>query len=116
MIPGPPPPAPGAWGIDWSLVDCFGAGPVILSVMIESLALAMAGGAIGAGAAYFVFNGFTATTMNWQTFSQVAFAFTVTPAIIATAIIVSAFIGLAGGFFPAIRAARLPIAAALRET
>ncbi len=93
----------------------FGAGPVVLSVMFESLALALAGGVIGAAIAYWVFNGFTAATMNWQTFSQVAFAFTVTPAIIADAIIVSAAIGLAGGLLPAIRAARLPIAAALRD-
>jgi len=94
----------------------FGAGPVILSILFESLVLALAGGLIGAAAADWVFNGFTATTMNWQTFSQVAFAFTVTPAIIAYAIVVSAAIGLIGGLFPAIRASRLPIAAALRET
>jgi putative ABC transport system permease protein len=93
----------------------FGAGPVVVSVMAESLALALAGGALGAGAAYWVFNGYTAATMNWQTFSQVAFAFTVTPAIIADAIIVSVVIGVIGGLFPAIRAARLPIAAALRD-
>lgn len=93
----------------------FGAGPVIVSVMCESLVLALAGGALGAGAAYWIFNGFTAATINWQTFSQVAFAFTVTPAIIADAVALSAVIGVAGGLLPAIRAARLPIAAALRE-
>ncbi len=94
----------------------FGAGPVILSVMFESLVLALAGGVVGSVAAYWVFNGFTAATMNWQTFSQVAFAFRVTPAIIASAAAVSIIIGVAGGFFPALRAARLPIASALRET
>jgi putative ABC transport system permease protein len=54
--------------------------------------------------------------MNFQTFSQVAFAFAVTPTLLLTAILLAAGIGLVGGFFPAIRAARMPIAAALRET
>jgi putative ABC transport system permease protein len=93
----------------------FGSSPVILSVMIESLALALIGGAAGATAAYFAFNGFKAATINWQTFSQIAFAFTVTPRLLAEAILWASAIGLLGGLFPAIRAARLPIAAALRE-
>ena len=93
----------------------FGAGPVIMSVMVESLALALAGGILGAGAAYLVFNGFTATTMNWQTFSQVAFAFRVTAQTLVSALILSAVIGVFGGLFPAIRAARRPLAQALRE-
>ena len=74
------------------------------------------GGVAGAAAAYFAFDGFKAATMNWQTFSQIAFAFTVTPQLLAHAIIWAATIGLVGGLFPAIHAARLPIAAALRET
>jgi len=94
----------------------FGAGPVLLSVMFESLVLALIGGAVGAGAAYFAFDGFKAATMNWQTFSQIAFAFAVTPALLLSAIVWAATLGLLGGLFPAIRAARLPIAAALRET
>ncbi|MBI5385336.1 MAG: ABC transporter permease [Verrucomicrobia bacterium] len=94
----------------------FGSSPVVLSVMFESLALALLGGAVGAGAAYFAFDGFKAATINWQTFSQIAFAFSVTPQLLVSAIIWAATIGLLGGFFPAIRAARLPIAAALRET
>jgi len=94
----------------------FGAAPVILSVMFESLVLALIGGAVGAGAAYLAFDGFKAATMNWQTFSQIAFAFAVTPALLLSAIILAAALGLLGGLFPAIRAARLPIAAALRET
>jgi putative ABC transport system permease protein len=94
----------------------FGAGAVLFSVMIESLVLALIGGGIGAGAAYFAFDGFKAATMNWQTFSQIAFAFAVTPALLVSAIIWAATLGLLGGLFPAIRAARLPIAAALRET
>lgn len=94
----------------------FGASPVIFSVMFESLILALIGGAAGAAAAYIAFDGFKAATINWQTFSQIAFAFAVTPQLLISAIIWAATIGLFGGLFPAIRAARLPIAAALRET
>ena len=94
----------------------FGAGPVVCSVMFESLALALIGGTLGALGAYLAFNGYQASTMNWQTFSQVAFAFAVTPKLLLNAIVWAAIIGLIGGLFPAWRAARLPIAAALRET
>jgi len=94
----------------------FGSSPVILSVIVESLALALLGGAAGAATAFLAFDGFQAATINWQTFSQVAFSFSVTPRLVAGAVVWSATIGLLGGLFPAIRAARLPIAAALRET
>jgi putative ABC transport system permease protein len=94
----------------------FGASPVILSVLAESLALALIGGAIGAAIAYFAFNGMQTSTMNWQTFSQVTFAFAVTPKLLVQAIIWAAIIGLIGGLFPAIRAARIPIASGLRES
>jgi putative ABC transport system permease protein len=93
----------------------FGAGPVVLSVMLESLALAIAGGAFGAIAAYLAFNDFKTSTINWQTFSQIAFAFKVTPALLVNGVIWAVLIGSIGGLFPAIRAARMPIAAALRE-
>jgi putative ABC transport system permease protein len=94
----------------------FRAGPVVLSVLIESIVLALAGGLLGALGAYLAFDGYTAATINWQTFSQVTFAFAVTPQLLLRAIIWAATLGLIGGFFPAIRAARLPIASALRET
>lgn len=94
----------------------FGASPVIMSVLLESLGLALLGGIVGAVAAYLAFNGYQAATINWQTFSQVAFAFRVTPALLISAIIWAAAIGLLGGLFPAIRAARIPVAAGLRET
>ena len=94
----------------------FGSIPVVCSVLAESFALALAGGALGALGAYLVFNGYTATTMNAQTFSQVTFAFAVTPRLLVLAVIWAAVLGLIGGLFPAIRAARLPIAAGLRET
>ncbi len=93
----------------------FGSGPVVISVMVEALVLAIVGGAIGAGLAYVAFDGFRAATMNWQSFSQVAFAFDVTPALLVQGIFYAAMIGLAGGLFTAIRAARMPVATALRE-
>jgi putative ABC transport system permease protein len=93
----------------------FGAGPVVISILMESLALALVGGAVGATIAYLAFNDFKTSTINWQTFSQIAFAFKVTPALLARGVAWAVFIGLIGGLFPAIRAARLPIAAALRE-
>ena len=93
----------------------FGRGAVVVSLMIESLLLALVGGAIGGGLAYFAFNNFHTSTMNFQSFSQVTFAFRVTPELLVRGIVWSALIGLIGGLFPAIRAARLPIAAGLRE-
>ncbi len=93
----------------------FGSGAVIVAVMIESLLLALVGGLIGGGLAYVAFNNFHTSTMNWQSFSQITFAFAVTPELLVRGIVWSALIGLVGGLFPAIRAARLPIAAALRE-
>jgi putative ABC transport system permease protein len=93
----------------------FGSGPVVISILLESLTLALVGGAVGAGIAYLVFDGFQAATMNWQSFSQVAFAFQVTPALLARGVIYATVIGFIGGCFPAIRAARLPVAQALRE-
>jgi putative ABC transport system permease protein len=93
----------------------FGAAPVVCSVMIESLALALFGGIVGGLGAYLAFDGYGAATMNFQTFSQIAFAFAVTPKLLFEAIVLASAIGLLGGILPAIRAARLPIAAALRD-
>ncbi len=93
----------------------FGGGPVVVSVLVESLLLAMVGGAIGGGLAYLGFNGFQTSTINWQTFSQVAFAFAVTPGLMVAGIVYALLMGLLGGLLPAVRAARLPIVAALRE-
>lgn len=93
----------------------FGGGPIVISIMIEALVLALAGGALGGGAAYAVFHGYEAATMNWQNFTQVAFAFQVTPGLLLKGILYATFIGLIGGLFPALRAARLPVAQALRE-
>ncbi len=93
----------------------FGSTPVVLSVLAESLFLALGGGALGSTVAYVVFDGFRAATMNWQSFSQVAFAFEVTPRLLVEGVLYAMGIGLLGGLFPALRAARIPIARALRE-
>lgn len=92
----------------------FGGGPVVMSVMIEALVLALAGGALGAAVAYVVFNGYTVSTLNFQTFSQVAFDFRVTPDLLVQGIVWACIIGVLGGLFPAIQAARLPVVDALR--
>src|SRR5205807_3772390 len=65
----------------------FGSGSVVVSVMLESLALALIGGVIGGALAYLVFNNFHTTTMNFQSFSQVTFAFKVTPRLLIQGII-----------------------------
>lgn len=93
----------------------FGGGVIIVSVMLEAMALALIGGGAGAIGAYAVFDGFRAATMNLQSLSQVAFAFDVTLALLGQGMVYATIIGLVGGFFPALRAARLPVAEALRE-
>jgi putative ABC transport system permease protein len=91
----------------------FGAFPVLFGVMIESLLLSLLGGAIGASLAWIFFNGHTVSTLG-AAFAQVVFQLTVTRALIITGIVWACIIGLLGGFFPALRAARLPVAEALR--
>lgn len=93
----------------------FRSTPVVISVLAESLVLTLIGGVLGAIAAYFGFDGFQAATLNWQSFSQVAFKFAVTPKLLLVGIAYALIMGLIGGLFPAIRAARLPVTAALRE-
>jgi putative ABC transport system permease protein len=93
----------------------FSGGPVAVSVLAESLVLAVAGGLVGAAAAYLAFNGYQTATLNWSTFSQVSFAFAVTPPLLALGIFWALVMGTIGGLFPAVRAAGLPVAAALRE-
>ena len=93
----------------------FSAIPVLVSVLTESIGLAAAGGLVGGLAAYAGFNGYQTSTINFQTFSQVAFAFRVTPTLLVMGLVWSLVMGLVGGLLPAVRAARLPIARALRE-
>lgn len=92
----------------------FGNAPVVISVMIEAVALAILGGALGASISYLAFNGYTASTLNNASFSQIAFDFAVTPEIIATGLVWALGLGTVGGLFPALRAAWMPITAALR--
>ncbi len=91
----------------------FGALPVLLSVMIEAVLLSLLGGVIGAALAWVFFNGHSVSTLGGA-FAQVVFQLTVTRALIITGIVWALVIGLLGGFFPALRAARLPVAEALR--
>jgi putative ABC transport system permease protein len=93
----------------------FGPFSVLISTMIESTILALVGGLLGGAIAYVVFNGFRVSTLNGASFSQVVFDFAVTPDLLAQGLIAAAIIGLVGGLFPAVRAARLPVAQALRE-
>ena len=91
----------------------FGGMSVLVSVMIEALALALVGGILGALIAYALFNGLAVSTLG-QNFTQVVFAFKVTPNLVVTGLVISLVIGLFGGLLPAIRAARLPVTTALR--
>ena len=93
----------------------FGGLPVVVSVMIEALALASIGGLLGGGLVYLIFDGYTASTLNTgASFSQVAFDFAVTPELLQLGITWALLLGLVGGLFPAVHAARLPITIALR--
>jgi len=92
----------------------FGATPVLISVMLEGLLLALLGGLVGAGLSYIVFNGLTISTLNSGSFSQVAFDFAVTPKLMTQGLTWAVVLGFVGGLFPALRAARLPITVALR--
>jgi putative ABC transport system permease protein len=86
---------------------------IIISFVTESVLISLIGGLIGILLVIPV-NHQTASTMNWQTFSQVSFSFLITPAFMVEGLVFAAFMGFIGGLFPAVRAARLPIAPALR--
>jgi putative ABC transport system permease protein len=92
----------------------FGTSPVVISILLESMLLALVGGIIGALLAWAAFDGYRAATLNWQTFSQVTFAFDVNRPLLISGVLYAVLIGFIGGLFPAIRAARLPLATALR--
>ena len=92
----------------------FGAAAVVLSFCIEALLIAFVGGVIGCFSVLRL-NGLTTSTMNFQTFSNLAFAFKITPELLAKGILFALVMGLIGGLLPAVRAARLPVATALRE-
>jgi len=91
----------------------FGAAAVVLSVLIEAILLSVLGALIGAGLAWLFFNGNVVSTLG-SNFTQVVFRLAVSPSLILLGVIWACAIGLIGGLFPAIRAARLPVATALR--
>jgi putative ABC transport system permease protein len=93
----------------------FGALPVLLSVMIEALALSLLGGLLGAALAWWFFNGHTVATLGGA-FAQIVFQVTVTTSLMVTGLVWACAIGVLGGLFPALRSARLPVAEALRAT
>ena len=92
----------------------FGAAAVVFSFLIEALLISFVGGALGA-AAVLPLNGLTTGAMNWQTFSHMEFAFQITPILLLFGLIFALVMGVLGGLPPAIRAARRPVATALRE-
>jgi len=93
----------------------FGPFSILLSTIVESALLALVGGIIGGAVAFGVFNGFQVSTLNGPSFSQVVFDFAVTPDLLVDGLQAALVIGAFGGLFPAIRAARMPVAQALRE-
>lgn len=91
----------------------FPALPVVASVMVEAMVLSLFGGLLGAGVALLLFNGVSLSTLG-QGFTQVVFAFRVTPDIILSGLAIALAIGFVGGLLPALRAARIPVTQALR--
>jgi putative ABC transport system permease protein len=93
----------------------FGSAPVVASVLLEAAVLGLLGGIVGGALVYFGLNGYQASTLNWASFSQITFAFTVTPRLLVTGLVYSLALGLVGGLLPGLRAARLPVTVGLRE-
>jgi putative ABC transport system permease protein len=88
--------------------------PVIVSVLVETMLLALLGGALGAALAWAIFDNYTASTLG-SNFSQVVFAFKVSPELLWSGLTWALAIGFIGGLFPAVRAARIPVTVGLRE-
>jgi ABC-type antimicrobial peptide transport system permease subunit len=93
----------------------FTRGSILAAFVFEALFLGLIGGLLGLFFASFM-QLITISTMNWQSFSELAFSFTLTPAIIGESLLFAVFMGLAGGLLPAFRAARMNIVDALRST
>ena len=92
----------------------FRGTPVVISVLLETMLLALAGGVIGAAVAWLLFDNYTASTLG-ANFSQVVFNFKVSPGLLWSGLKWALAIGFIGGLFPAVRAARIPVTAGLRE-
>jgi putative ABC transport system permease protein len=93
----------------------FGAGPVVFSVLVEAMLLGAIGGLLGGLVAFAFLNGITSSTLNFASFSQITYAFTVTPLVMAMGIAYGLALCLLAGILPGIRAARMPITSGLRE-
>jgi len=93
----------------------FGGFPVVVSVLVEAMILGAVGGLIGGLLAFLTLNGMSSSTMNWASFSQMTFAFTVTPGLMMLGIMYGLILCFIAGILPGIRAARLPITSGLRE-
>jgi putative ABC transport system permease protein len=89
--------------------------PVVVAIMLETMTLALAGGILGGGVAWSLFHGFSVSTLG-SNFSQVVFQFQVSPELLLRGLQWALGIGFVGGIFPALRAARLPVTSALRES
>ncbi len=89
--------------------------PVVVAVMLETMTLALLGGLLGAGVVWLVFNGYSVSTLG-NNFTQLVFQFSVSPALLWTGFKWALAIGMVGGLFPALRAARQPVVDALRAT
>jgi putative ABC transport system permease protein len=90
----------------------FGGLPAFVATLIESTVLAALGGVLGVTAAFLIFNGLSASTLG-ASFTQVVFSFELTPALAAQGVSLALIVGLIGGIFPSLRAARMPILAGL---
>jgi len=86
---------------------------VLASFLVESAVIALVGGLIGCLFALPI-NGIVTSTTNWNSFTEVAFAFRVTPGLLLSGVIFALVMGVLGGFFPALRASRLPVVQAIR--
>jgi putative ABC transport system permease protein len=93
----------------------FRGAPVIVSILLETMLLALAGGLLGAAIAWVIFNNYTVSTLG-SNFSQVVFSFKVSPELVWNGLKWALAIGFVGGLYPALRAARLPVTTALRES
>jgi putative ABC transport system permease protein len=93
----------------------FGRAPVVASVLVEAMIIGLIGGLVGMAIAYVTFNGVRASTLNFASFSQITFAFTVTPILMAIAVGYALLLAFIGGLLPSVRAAKLPIVTGLRE-
>jgi putative ABC transport system permease protein len=94
----------------------FGGLPVVVAVMLETMLLALLGGILGGLLAWLIFNGYSASTLAAGTVGKLSFELRVTPGLLWTGLKWALAIGFIGGLFPAVRAARLPVSSALRES